>query len=400
MRFLIVDDVYQSFLHSFYTRYPGYGQLSYQEAWGTLMDEGIALADSYSRNLKKLGHEAEEVMLHDERLQKRWAAENGVSISKKGDSRNRVRYTLRNMGRRWLVATGTVGSRVYNVLKIPFRKLLGGTATEPWVYEILAAQIEQARPDVLLNHGLRELDEIFLQRVRPFVKLIVGQHASPLPPNVPYGSYDLMLSSLPNLVDHFRRQGVKSEYFRLGFEPSVLDRLGQIQSLYSVSFVGGYSPDHRRGYELFEQVANEVPVDFWGYGADILSQDSPILRRYHGEAWGMDMYRVLAQSRVALNRHIAIAESYANNMRLYEATGVGTLLITDMKDNLNDLFEVGKEVVAYHDAQECVELVKYYLEHENERSAIAKAGQQRTLREHTYYHRMQELVEIVKRYLP
>ena len=33
------------------------------------------------------------------------------------------------------------------------------------------------------------------------------------------------------------------------------------------------------------------------------------------------MYRVLARTRVAVNRHGDIAEGYANNMRLFEATG-------------------------------------------------------------------------------
>ena len=42
-----------------------------------------------------------------------------------------------------------------------------------------------------------------------------------------------------------------------------------------------------------------------------------------------------------------MAKSYANNMRLYEATGVGALLVTDWKENLGEMFEPGKEVVAY-----------------------------------------------------
>jgi len=111
------------------------------------------------------------------------------------------------------------------------------------------------------------------------------------------------------------------------------------------------------------------------------------------------MYRIFAWAKIVLNRHVDIAGRYANNIRLYEATGVGTLLVTDAKDNLCELFEVGREVVSYSNAQECIALVKYYLEHENERIAIARAGQQRTLREHTYRHRMEELTEIIKPYL-
>jgi spore maturation protein CgeB len=49
------------------------------------------------------------------------------------------------------------------------------------------------------------------------------------------------------------------------------------------------------------------------------------------------------------------------------------------------MFEPGKEIVAYRLAEECVEMVQYYLEHDKEREALARAGQQRTLWDHTYY---------------
>ena len=112
------------------------------------------------------------------------------------------------------------------------------------------------------------------------------------------------------------------------------------------------------------------------------------------------MYQVLAQAKIALNRHIDVAEGFANNMRLYEATGVGTLLLTDAKSNLGDLFEPGREVITYASEDELVERIHYYLDHENERGGIAQAGQGRTLSEHTYEHRMRELVELLSRYLP
>jgi spore maturation protein CgeB len=117
-----------------------------------------------------------------------------------------------------------------------------------------------------------------------------------------------------------------------------------------------------------------------------------------GQVWGREMYEILHCSKIALNHHGDIAP-YANNMRLYEATGVGTLLVTDWKENLHEMFDPGKEVVAYHTPEECAELIQYYLEHDDERRAIAHEGQQRTLREHTYYHRMQELVDIIRKYL-
>src|SRR5262252_2070073 len=103
------------------------------------------------------------------------------------------------------------------------------------------------------------------------------------------------------------------------------------------------------------------------------------------------MFRILAASKMVVNYHIDIAQSYANNMRLFEATGTGALLVTDWKKNLHEMFELGKEAIAYRTPEECVEQVRYYLEHEEEREKIALAGQQRTLQEHTNYQRMQEL---------
>ena len=40
-----------------------------------------------------------------------------------------------------------------------------------------------------------------------------------------------------------------------------------------------------------------------------------------------------------------------------------------------------------------IEKVRYYLSHEDERTAIAEAGYRRTLKDHTYRQRFQEIFE-------
>ena len=111
------------------------------------------------------------------------------------------------------------------------------------------------------------------------------------------------------------------------------------------------------------------------------------------------MYEVLRGSRITVNHHIDMAGPYANNMRLFEATGVGTLLVTDAKVNLASMFEPGQEVVPYASPEECVEVLQHFLKREEERQKIASAGQQRTLRHHTYHERMKELVDLVGRHV-
>src|SRR4029453_17026085 len=241
---------------------------------------------------------------------------------------------------------------------------------------------------------------VLLEAVRRKGRLIVGQTACALRADQDCRQYDLIVSSFPHYVERFRQQGLKCEYLRFAFDPRILNLLGSVSPGKAVVFVGSYSTaSHANGGQLLEQVASRVPVDFWGYGAESLPTTSLIHQSYHGEAWGLQMCRILAASRIGLNRHSDVSGRFANNMRLFEATGVGTLLLTDWKDDLNDIFEVGREVVAYRSPQECAELITFYLEHENERRAIAHAGQERTLRDHTYQQRMKELVDIVRKHL-
>ncbi|NUB24896.1 glycosyltransferase [Azospirillum brasilense] len=88
--------------------------------------------------------------------------------------------------------------------------------------------------------------------------------------------------------------------------------------------------------------------------------------------------RKLAETNIVLNCHLDAAGPYANNLRLYEATGVGSFLLTDWKPNLHSPFEIGTEVAAYRDAGDAVRLIRQYEEYSEECRTIAEAGQRQT----------------------
>lgn len=356
MKFLFIDTHYDLFIKNCYQDIPGLYQENYDTQIQYLLRQSFGTADFYTSNLTRLGHNAQKLIPNCHATQNQWLKEHGIMLS------------------------------------TPFNP----NSPYPWQLSVLFEQIRYYRPDILYIHDLNWTHPKLLHAVRPYVKLIVGQNACPLKSDLDLSPYNLLLTSFPHYVEKFRSQGVASEYFRIGFGKTVLDRLGIIPQSYDTTFIGGYSAHHRRRIEFLDRIAQSLPVDFWGYGALSLPAHCAIRRRYHGEAWGLDMYRRLAASRITLNLHIDVAEDYANNMRLYEATGVGACLVTDAKQNLNDLFEVGKEVVAYTSPEDCIQKIRYLLDHEDERAAIAQAGQERTLREHTYFHRMQELVEIIQ----
>jgi len=395
MKFLILNYYYQDYLDGFYSRHRVDGDISYEEARQSFIAEAADISDAYSSNLRKLDHEAEEVIINNEVLQKKWALENSVHEHLTLVHRTEFPAKYKRFVRRLVKSMGVPGHKILALVRGPARKM-----ADPWMGDILTAQVKKLRPDILFTFNIGELDKVFFRKVRPFVKLIVGQHASPLPHNVPYKSYDLIVSSLPHYVEYFRQQGVASEYLPLAFNESILSRLQDLPTKSPVVHVGSYGPVHTERNEFLEAVASQVRIDFWGVGTERLSKNSPILQNYHGEAWGMDRNNILHNSQITLTKHIsAVAGRYANNLTLYEATGAGTLLITDYKENLNDLFTVGKEVVAYHNVEECIDLVRYYLAHESECKAIAFEGQKRTLRDHTTNHRMEQLLAIINQYL-
>jgi spore maturation protein CgeB len=373
MKIAIVDTYYAAFLASHYASRPQLKGLPYSGQRDALLEQCFGTSDFYSRHLNGLGCDAQDLIVNCVPLQETWARENGARYS-------------------------ALALRVpHRLFRLPWigRRL----AALPGLVEIALEQVQAIRPDVLYCQDLSFFTPQAMAKLRKYVKLVVGQIACPLPPAAFLKGYGLILTSFPHFVPRLRALGVASEYFRIGFDTRVLDKLGDVRKDVDASFVGGISRHHGKAIPVLEYLARNTPMQFFGYGADSLDRDSPIRARHHGEVWGLDMYRALARSRITLNRHINVAENNANNMRLYEATGVGALLVTDRKDNLGELFEIGKEIVAYSTPEEAAELIRYYLDHPAEAQAIAHAGQARTLRNHTYKRRMEELVPILERYL-
>ena len=171
-----------------------------------------------------------------------------------------------------------------------------------------------------------------------------------------------MISQLPATVKLFRALGVRAEVNHLAFEPAILDALPAAPAPdVDVSFVGSVSLDHRQRIALLEAVAERYDLKLWGNRPQALPASSPLHRCFQGEVWGADMYQVLRRSRITLNSHIDLAGREAGNMRLFEATGVGTFLLTDFKDNLHTLFAPDREVAVWRSIEECVKQIEHYL---------------------------------------
>jgi spore maturation protein CgeB len=396
MRFLILNTDYLEFINWLYTQNPGLEKRPYEEQMRARNKSLFGVADFYSSNLNRLGNEAWDIHANNWFMQKAWAAEHGVFI----ENDTRPWQLQRHMLQRIIAIAGKTPLRYLRPLLGPVLGSLPKDNPRSWFNETLAAQIKHYKPDIILNQAMDSINTAFLRQMKQYSRLLVGQIASPLPKGEDFSCYDLVISSMPNLVEHFRQMGLRAEFQRLAFEPRVLEEMkGNKQQTIPISFVGNLFQVHSTRVQLLEYICQRFEVRVWGTGINSLPHDSSIRRYYMGTAWGIQMYQILQRSDITLNNHIDMAGNYANNCRLYEGTGVGTLLLTDWKENLQEIFDVGKEVIAYRSLEECAQLLRYYLEKTLERKSIASGGQRRTLQEHTYYHRVQELMDIVRKYV-
>lgn len=374
MKFIIFNTDYPAFIENIVKDNHDWLSYGYEDKTKFYFSKLFGMSDYYSNNLCLLGHEARDFVINNHYLQKKWLQEHNISY-------NRLLEYLDK-------------SRVLRTLKRKFY------FSSDWYYKAMFAQIKEIKPDVVYIQLMAHISPIFLKKIKKYCKLVVGQIACPLPSMSNFKEYDLILSSLPNYVQKFKATGIKSEYFKLGFESEILKYLEKKDNSLPVVHIGGYGHVHEERNVLLEKANEITPIDFWGYDLINLPEGSKIRNNFHGGAWGIDMFNILYNSKITMTKHIdSVAGEYANNMTLYEATGVGTLLITDEKKNLGEIFKIGEEVVTYKDAKDLAEKIKYYLKHEEERKSIATAGQKRTLETHSYKVRMAELILILNKYL-
>ncbi len=387
MRLLRIATVYDDYAAAFYAARPQLAEAPYAQQREAMARDAFGWGDAWVAALGPLGIDVEEVTLNAAPAQRAWARE-------------------------WAPA-------------------LADGAPEA----IALAQARAFAPEVIwYDHH----DVDLLQRLRalPSVRAVLGWTGSYVPKGEVWRHIDLVLTCAPESVDVLRARGLHAGLLHHAFDPRVLERIEQRPPTIDVSFVGQLAADHplhvhreRLLATLLEHVdvavfaearprARGLPLAARRVVHDGLHalrrlgapetalRRLPVVGRAAGWAvrprgplpprlaaalqpprYGLAMFQTLADSRLTLNVHACGHTRHSSNMRLFEATGVGACLVTDWAEGLGALFEPGVEVATYRDDDECVEVIRELLAHEDARAAMAQAAQRRVLREHTFAHR-------------
>ena len=389
--FLTVDypDVVQSIYCDMNDRNQDYATLAARRK-----ESLFSRLDYLTDALGALGHDAHAFHVNNLPLQLAWLRQTGKAARpwlSAAQAARRADFRLRRIGSRARVLLNRLTGDG-TLVPAPAATF---DARNPLILEIVAQQIERLRPDIVYSFDPVLIDGQFLRALKQHYGALVAQIASPFPDQMNWRPYDLVLSSLPNFVAQFERGGVPAAYLPLYFAQQILKEIAIGPRDLPLSFVGSVSRVHGERRRFLEQVAEALPLAFYGTLRGE-GETTPLAKAYRGPAWGRDMYDVLGRSQITLNRHIDVADGFSNNLRLYEATGMGACLVTERGSNLAELFEPGREVVAYDSVEHCIELCRYYLTHAQETATIAAAGQQRCLADHTVGRYAERMMSILR----
>ncbi len=86
----------------------------------------------------------------------------------------------------------------------------------------------------------------------------------------------------------------------------------------------------------------------------------------------------------------------AVNQRVFDVPAAGAFVLTDWREQMDELFEPGVEMACYRHPDEVPELTRRYLAHPAEREALIRAGRRRVLACHTWDRRLQKLIAVMR----
>lgn len=85
--------------------------------------------------------------------------------------------------------------------------------------------------------------------------------------------------------------------------------------------------------------------------------------------------------------------------RVFEVAMAGGFQLADASlPEIANYFRLNEEIVMFVDAEDCVRKLRYFLEHPEERLAIARAAQAKVIAEHTYHHRVERVMDALRKH--
>ena len=150
---------------------------------------------------------------------------------------------------------------------------------------------------------------------------------------------------------------------------------------------------NRERLKAINTLSKEHEVYLCTFDKDLTDVDTSV-RIIHGVTYEKEASKLYRDSKINLNITLHCIEKGACQ-RIFDVMAAGGFVLSNYQEALTELFIPDKEIVLFDSYEDLCEKVNYYLTHEDERAQIAKAGQQKVLKEYTYENVMPKVLDIV-----
>lgn len=214
--------------------------------------------------------------------------------------------------------------------------------------------------------------------------------------------YDYYITTKSYTIDKLKQMGCRNilfvnnayeDSFHYPYELSEEERkrLGG-----KVGFIGAWEEERCRS--ILYLAEHGIPVKVWGGGKWILYKDKyPNLIIEDKGLYTEDYNKALSAFDISLC-FLRKMNYDQQTTRTMEIPACGSLLMAERTLEHEQLFEDGKEAVFFSSDEELLERCRYYLQHDEERLQIAKAGRERCLR--SGYSNLETIKRIITQIMP
>ena len=277
--------------------------------------------------------------------------------------------------------------------------------------EVLVEQIEHFKPDILYIVGaIRTLDSTLLRKLKHKPRITIGWLGSNIPPETDWSEFDCILSGLPELRKTAIELGAKHSFeFYPGIPHSIFSKFSTINPnpIYDMVFVGSCNQvQHKKRASYLEFLA-EQEINLGLYLSGDTSHLSPILQRKNkGPLFGIQMLNKIYESKISFDCRAShtfglrdIGKEQTVNMRLFESTAVGSMLLTEDFADLDQLFVKGQEIITFKCQNDLSDKIRFYLSNDALRRDIAEHGRNACIKKHDLKTRSLQFLSYIEKLL-
>ena len=258
--------------------------------------------------------------------------------------------------------------------------------------DILLAQLEEFKAEVFYNMDPVNFDNKFMKSLPGCVKKNIIWWAAPSR-NLNFNSSDILVCNFPEIIDSYRHQGLRAEYFAPAYDPIMEKYSINEKRIVDILFVGGYTQYHQKRAQILELIASlrnkyniafnldcsrlvrlaESKIGFFPY-LNKFKRPKDIRAVSSMPTFGLDLYQAISSAKIVINCAVDISPVDRGNMRCFEACGCGALLVSD-EGNYPTGFINNKTMMTFENPKNAAFVVQNLLDFEQDRIVkIAKDG--------------------------